>query len=81
MDIKLLSRANEIQKQMATLHDARQKAIKIQQNERKSLNVYIGYNVELLTDALPIPIDDFIQMYLLSINKKLEELQKEFEEI
>ena len=37
MDIKLLSKANEIQKQMATLHDARQKAIKIQQNQLKRL--------------------------------------------
>ena len=76
-----LIKANEIQSQILELKNAKDDAIRVQKLTSKGLYLHanIGGSYKLLSSFLPIPLDNFIEMYILSIDKKIAELEKEFE--
>lgn len=81
MKAEQLIKANEIQSQILKLKNAKDDAIRVQKLTSKDLYLLttIGQGYKLLSSVLPIPLDNFIEMYILSIDKKIAELEKEFE--
>ena len=81
MKAEQLIKANEIQSQILELKKAKDDAIRVQKLTSKSLYLHnnVGNGYKLLSSVLPIPLENFIEMYILSIDKKIVELEKEFE--
>lgn len=82
MKAEQLIKANEIQSQILKLKNAKDDAIRVQKittSKDLYLQTTIGQGYKLLSSVLPIPLDNFIEMYILSIDKKITELEKEFE--
>ena len=81
MKAEQLVKANEIDSQILKLKKAKDDAVNIQKITT-SKDLYLqttGQRCKLLSSVLPIPLDNFIEMYILSIDKKIAELEKEFE--
>ena len=82
MKAEQLIKANEIDSQILKLKRAKDDAIRVQKTTTSKdlyLQTTIGQGYKLLSSVLPIPLDNFIEMYILSIDKKIAELEKGFE--
>lgn len=81
MKAEQLIKANEIANQILKLKKVKDDVINVQKITT-SKDLYLqttSHRCKLLSSVLPIPLDNFIEMYILSIDKKIAELEKEFE--
>lgn len=82
MKAEQLIKANEIDSQILKLKKTKDDVIYVQKiitSKDLYLQATNGQGCKLLSSVLPIPLDNFIEMYILSIDKKIAELEKEFE--